>query len=213
MKTLFIHRSVGNNLINDSRLYNRLYKSNAGQFADYDNNTGILRTISSSLKLGLSFPNNNTRPVDYALLFSELGAKEYSELYKLVMSYDRIIIKSCYPNSNIKNDQELQQIKDYYLRIKKHFTKTKKQLIIMTSPPLRPSSTSSENAARARKLANWLAGQKFGKNIGVFDFFDLLANKQNYLKREYRRLIWLDNHPNKRAAIEIAPKFIEVLEA
>ncbi|MCA9328136.1 hypothetical protein KC959_00030, partial [Candidatus Saccharibacteria bacterium] len=83
--------------------------------------------------------------------------------------------------------------------------------IILTSPPLRPTSTSKENAARAKELASWLRRENFGNYVSVFDFFSLLSDDDGCLKKDYRRLIWLDNHPNKRAAKDIAPRFVEAI--
>lgn len=211
MKTLFIHRSVGNNLINDSDLYNLLEAQGVDfEFSDYDNNTGILRDSKGSKKLGLKFPNDNTKPSDYAELFSASGKDNYGELFKLVMFYNTIALKSCYPNSNIKSDDELESIKANYQSIAQFFLgRPDKKLIILTSPPLRPFATSAENANRARQLADWLSTESFGPNVSVFNFFDLLASDKNVLERGYRRLVPFDNHPNKRAAQVIAPKLIE----
>jgi len=209
MKTLFIHRSVGNNLIQDSSFYQLLTNSGLkDEFDDYNNNDGVLRNRNGNNNLGLKFPNDNTKPADYAELFSEQGSKDYKELYDFVMKYDQIIIKSCYPNSNIKSISELDRTKKHYTQIATHFVQLGKKLIIMTSPPLRPTSTTPESASRARNLADWLALENFGSNISVFDFFSLLASDGNVLKKEYRRLIWLDNHPNAKASREVAPKLV-----
>lgn len=213
MKILFIHRSVGNNLINDSDFYKLLEAQGANfEFSDYDNNTGILRDGKGSKKLGLMFPNDNTKPSDYAELFSEQGKENYSELFNLVMSYGVIAIKSCYPNSNIKSDKELENVKDSYRKITQFFAgHPNKKLIILTSPPLRPFATSTKNADRARQLADWLSSESFGSIVSVFNFFDLLASDKNVLKREYRKLVPFDNHPNKKAATVIAPKLLAIL--
>ena len=207
---LFIHRSVGNNLINDSGLYKLLENQGANfEFSDYDNNTGILRDSKGSKKLSLKFPNDNTKPSDYAELFSEQGKENYGQLFNLVMSYDAIAIKSCYPNLNIKSDNELESIKASYQSIVQFFLDhPDKKLIILKSPALRPFATSAKNTNRARQLADSLSSESFGSNVSVFNLFDLLASDKNVLKREYRRPIPFDNHPNKKAASVIAPKLI-----
>lgn len=215
MKALFIHRSVGNNLINDGDFYRLLGESEySGELSDYDNNTGLLRDNAGAAKLDLKFPNDNTRPADYAELFSATGKEKYSGLYDLVMSYDFIVIKSCYPNSNIKSDDELKRIKKCYQIIATYFTALpNKKLLILTSPPLRPFAISTDNAHRARLLADWLFLEPLGANVRVFNFFDLLADDSNYLRAEYRKLLPFDNHPNKKASIAVAPKLIQQLKS
>jgi len=170
----------------------------------------VLRDTNSSRKTNYDMPGSNTTPRDYATLFSDA----YTSLFKdFVMKHDVIIIKSCYPNSNIKSDDELQTIKSHYGSIASFFAQhSNKQLIIITSPPLVPLRTNTANAARARELALWLSHETFNANINVFDFFDMLADHANdhvnMLRRTYRRLLPFDSHPNKQASKNIAPKLV-----
>lgn len=205
IKILFIHRSVGNNLIQDGDVYELMKSHDSVRLSDFNQNTGVLRDNTGNKDTDMKMPGGDTHPENYARLFSNGHS---SALKTFVMNFDIVIIKSCYPNSNIKSGKELEQIKEYYTSITKFFVKANKKLLILTSPPLSPTSTNPENATRARQLALWLSDQSFGVNIDVFDFFDLLAAQDNMLRKAFRRLIWLDNHPNKKASMEIAPKLV-----
>jgi hypothetical protein len=144
-------------------------------------------------------------------------SNEYAPIRKLALGYDAIAIKSCYPNSHIISDEHLEEIKSYYQSIARYFaTQPTKQLVILTSPPLVPLKTNAAAAQRARVLATWLATTNFGKNVTVFNLFDLLAAPQtdsqaNMLRREYRRWLPVDSHPNARASRAIAPEFVACL--
>ena len=102
-KILFIHRSVGKNLINDGELYKKIKSIPNIDFNDYNVNTKILRSKNASQKFMLDFPNNNTTPKDYSILFHK--NTNYQNTKDYILSYNTVIIKSCYPNSNIKNNQ------------------------------------------------------------------------------------------------------------
>ncbi|HMS23698.1 MAG TPA: hypothetical protein PKB09_02735 [Candidatus Saccharibacteria bacterium] len=213
-KVLFIHRSVGNNLINDSDLYKLIDEEGLSiEFSDYNQNTDMLRSNSLREKMGFSFPGNDTNPADYAKLFSEKGIHDYKKILEKTLRYDTIIIKSCYPNSNIKSNAELEEIKSYYLSIAKFFSNyPEKKLIMFTSPPLAPLMTNFKAAQRAKVLAKWLSSTNLGKNIYVFDFYSQLANQKGVLDKKYRKLLPFNSHPNKQAAKNIAPKIIKLIE-
>ncbi len=208
MKVLFIHRSVGNNLIQDGELYELLKAHDNIQFSDFNQNTGVLCDTVGKEDTNMKMPGGDTHPENYAELFKD---DHNSALKTFAMEFDQVIIKSCYPNSNIKTGEELEMIKEHYKSIASFFVNNNKQLLILTSPPLRPTSTTTENAARARQLAIWLTEQSLGKTVEVFDFYDRLTGKDNMLRKEFRRLIWLDNHPNKKASKIIAPELAELL--
>jgi len=76
-----------------------------------------------------------------------------------------------------------------------------------------PLKTNPQNANRARDLSNWLSNSNFGDNISTFNLFDHLAESDgknaNMLKKQYRRLLPFDSHPNKYANQQVAKRFIE----
>lgn len=213
MKVLFIHRSVGHNLIVDGNVYKLLGQQHPNiLLSDYDQNSDILINSNAQRKLcKFTFPNNDTKPASYAAIFSDNASKEYISVRDFALEFDAVIIKSCYPNSNIKSDSELEAIKQQYRSIAAFFDKERnKKLLILTSPPLVPLMTNPRRAKRARKLADWLAAAELGKNVTVYNFYSELADaKWNWLKRSYRRRLPVDSHPNQLASQTIAPRFIE----
>ena len=71
----------------------------------------------------------------------------------------------------------------------------------MTQPPQVPRHSSNDEALRARALADWLKSETFldgHPNLSTFDFFDALADDDNYLRKEFR-INNSDGHPNERA--------------
>ena len=199
-KLLFIHRSVGENLIVEGALYNRITAKKL-TLEDFNQNTQVLRSLNSNTKMNIQMPGSNTNPDNYSKLFSE----EPSEMKDFVLNYDLIMIKSCYPNSNIVNEKSLEKIHNQYNQIFDFFiTKPNKKLIILTSPPLQPIMTKKIRARRALELANWLKGKTKSENIMIIDLFNFLADNNGFLKRKYRRFIPFDSHPNKKANKEIS---------
>ena len=131
-----------------------------------------------------------------------------------MLSYDVLVLKSCYPNSNIQSDEQLEMAKDYYQSIASFMqTKPHTKLLLLTSPPLRRSRTTRENAKRAQQLHVWLSEQDFGSTVCVFDFYSKLADATGQLRRDYQRLMPFDSHPNAKASQVIAPQFIQSIEA
>jgi hypothetical protein len=214
---LFIHRSVGSYLLRDGSV-RKLLADRKPDFAldDYFQNLDVLTdSKGKKTKSGFTFPGGDTKPEDYARIFTNNVPSEYKPIRDRALKYDAVVIKSCYPNNDIKNDRQLETIKRHYISIASFFKKyTDKQLIILTSPPLTPLMTNPNRARRARQLADWLCGTDLGSNVSVFNFYDLLADpKANWLRRAYRRKLPVDSHPNSRADQEIAPKFINFLSA
>jgi hypothetical protein len=215
---LFIHRSVGHNLIHDGRVYALIEATEQPfELSDYNHNTGILTSPAGIKKLNLQFPGGDTRPENYAALFTHKGSSEHRGLLDLLGGYDAVVLKSCYPTSNISSEPELEAMKQQYVAITNFFVRVPtQQLVLVTSPPLRPRKTSKDNARRARELANWLSTTQYASNIHVFDLFSLLAHSENHaqantLRKQYQRPYFWDSHPNIRASQEVAPKFVEFL--
>ncbi len=212
---LFIHRSVGRNLIKYGHLY-KLFEpfEDKFTFADYDHNTGVLSTAKSHKRLGFVFPGKNTYPSNLAKLFT--SPKTTKPILDWISKYDVIVLKSCYPTTKIKSDDELSTLKKNYEQVVEYFAKTNQRLVLLTPPPMRPILTRKAWANRARQLANWMVANDFGEHVKVFDLFDELATKPgqngaNSLRKEYRRPLFFDAHPNSKANKLIAPKFTEFL--
>lgn len=212
---LFLHRSVGENLIRDGELYRLMRTMGAPfSFSDFNQNTGVLRNSQGTSKPLWKFPGNDTKPADFAELFSFEKQQGSDPTLTEIMKYDIILIKSCYPNSNIKSAEQLETMQENYQSIVSFFNvQPTKKLVILTSPPLIPLRTNLENAARARTLATWLSDNKLANNVFVFNLFDELASTQsNTLKTEYRRKLPWDAHPNALASRTVAPKLLSFLK-
>lgn len=217
-RALFLHRSVGQNLIDDGALRNLILENGiALKLDDYNQNTDTLTTASGKQKLGLHFPDNDTKPESLAQIFGPTGSSALRPILELVARYDVVILKSCYPNSDIKNNEELKALQKSYQTIAGFFADNKQQLVIMTSPPLRSWHTSSINAARARTLNDWIKQTIVTENIHTFDLFGLLANPTthphaNTLQKQYCRFLFFDNHPNTKASRLAASAFVDFLK-
>ena len=215
-KTLFIHRSVGRNLIKYGKLYEQLKSLNSKiEFEDYDHNTGTLSSATEHSKLGYVFPGHNTYPANLAKLLTTTD-KEYRPILDWVSSYDVVILKSCYPTTKIKSDEALKKLEEDYQVVVGHFKATGQQLILMTPPPMRPILTRKNWAARSRKLATWLTKTDFGSSVHVFDLFSELATQpgqknENTLRKGYRRPLFFDAHPNRKANLHISPKLVSFI--
>lgn len=205
MRILFIHRSVGHNLIQQGSL-RVLLRQKGFELDDYDNNNGLLTHSDGSIEnSAITMPGNNTNPHNLADFFSQWNP--------ILDPYDIVMIKSCYPNSRIKSEPQLADIKKQYQRIFQAFAdRPKQRLIVLTSPPLRPVFTNLDEAKRAQQLAAWLMGQA-SNTIHVYDLHSTLAEPvgehQGMLKRSYRRLMPWDNHPNRLANQTVAPELVE----
>lgn len=204
-KLLFIHRSVGHHLIEQGELRG-LLENKGIALDDYDNNSGILTQGARELKDVIAMPGHTTNPDNLAQFFTDWP--------DVLNGYDIIMIKSCYPNSHIKSKAQLTKMKDSYSSIIKSFAHHNTRLVIVTSPPLRPLLTNKTEAQLASELAHWLVSLS-GEGVQIFDFHHLLSENEGeqggMLRREYRRLLPFDNHPNKKAHRALAPKLVEMI--
>jgi hypothetical protein len=207
-RMLFIHRSVGRHLLQFGGVRS-LLNAKGIQLDDYDNNLRLLtRDDGTQQKDAIRMPDNNTNPDDLA---------EFFAIWPDVLNkYDMVMIKSCYPNSHIRDVAQLDALKEHYLAIFEAFKVRGKTLILLTTPPLRPLFTNVTEARFAGELADWLVASA-GKNIHVFDLHHFLAEPagkhKGMLRAEYRRWLPWDNHPNKKAHSATAPVLVDMLAA
>jgi hypothetical protein len=178
-------------------------------FGDEDNEWYIIRDFFEG-KL------STEKPIDY-----------YYENYKI------IIVKSCYPSSDIigegaeGQDRTLKTIYNY----KQHWRAIVKIMeqhpdnffVIWTNAPRVKNKTDADKALRSKEFCNWaknilaegkdLEYGRFPKNVYVFDFFSKLTNDYGYLKDEYAVSLW-DSHPNYKATNLVAPQLVrEIFDA
>lgn len=230
-KILFIHHSTGALLLRYGNIRN-LLKQKAPTIELWDHAYNLSNPIFLSkifgritFKTGLSDGQGKLTGKDFNIVLSNNSPKEYAEIFSRsssdntlnqILQFDVIAFKNCFPTTKIATDARLEEIKLYYSQIFESVKKFRnKTFIILTPPPLRSELTKPEWAQRARSLANWLCLRNNVDNIKVFDFLDLLAEKEgkyiNTLKRDYCRIIPLDSHPNKKANIDIGEKFADFL--
>ena len=216
---IFLHHSVGNHLIENGNV-RELLDEQGYQFWDHNYNwiglrdpQGIFRDYSYNV------PVDNTDTDGFRDIFTQkvydLPVNTLSGLFQ----HEVIIIKSCFPNSNVDSAANMQERKAMYLEIRGVMEDHQEKLfIILTSPPLNPAETDLQTAARAHQVSEWLASDEFLSgvpNIFVFDYYSLLAEDDpeaadfNMLREEYRQ--GTDSHPTKNADEEIGPVFVRFI--
>lgn len=214
---IFLHHSCGQNWIADGEVRQKLTKAGF-QFWDHGyNGDGLTDPNGKKTGKNYSVPGDNTNPDGYAGIFSQKLTKPPTNTLSHLLDHDLIIIKSCFPVSDISSDDMLEEYFGYYKTVKAGMKKYPgKVFIIVTQPPLNRKATTPDRALRARKLANFLKSSEFLKdapNVSTFDWFDLLAvsdTKSPYysmLKPEYSPE-GDDSHPNFIANFNTSPAFV-----
>jgi hypothetical protein len=218
-RILFIHHSVGRYLLRDGAIRDRLRSLDPALVLwDHDyNKVGLTGPDGAPASGAFPVPGDNTDPDGFLRLFA--GAdNEARHARARALEFDVVALKSCYPNSAIGSDEELQEIKDTYRSLVRSLTELHGvEFVLLTSPPLAPLRTSAAQARRARSLATWLAettAETAALNVTVLDLFDLLADRDDHrLRKEYRRLLPVDSHPNRRAGQEVGDALAATLAA
>ncbi len=208
----FIHHSVGQNLWIRGPLIVELYKQNYMPYdMTYTEGKVDGYVIGDHTDIP-DWPTNFNTPKYFQVMYTwELKAGGHQDI---------IAFKSCFPNSNIESEARLEEFKKDYLSLLPTFKAHPEVLFVpFTTPPLNPASTTKENAARARRLANWLKYEYSAMlpNVIAFDFFDILANpptdpnEPNMLRKEYRS--GTDSHPTKEGDQAVTRAFLPFLNA
>ena len=154
------------------------------------------------------------------------------KLFSLINRYDVIIMKHCFPASDILEDiarpdpssqrKSLENYQAVYRLLRNKFDQYPRTLfIIWTIPPrhrlFQPSEgTADINAARATEFSSWLRTDfliEGGRhsNIFIWDVRDILMDQEsNYLKYDFEvKHDSPDSHPNPDANNEAGPQFAE----
>jgi hypothetical protein len=130
-------------------------------------------------------------------------------------NHDIVMFKSCYPNSNIKTEAQLQEYKQYFSSLLPTFQSNPEVLFIaMSTPPLVKRNTTPEAADRARQWSRWLTTEYAAgvKNVKVFDLFEALAIAEG--KPDENTLVPQfasgrgDSHPSPDGARAVTRMFI-----
>lgn len=214
---VFLHHSVGQNLIRQGRVREQFAEAGYHFWDHGYNSRGLVRPNGTATGYGYNVPNDNTNPDGLARIFAQpvywLPINTFGELLR----HEVIAFKSCFPVSNITSDEQLETYKTHYLSMRDVMDRHPDRIfIILTPPPLNPSQTDPDAAARARAFSNWLTSDEYlsgHPNVLTFDLFDSLAEDdptapdRNMLREAYRD--GTDSHPNAMANEIIGPRFVD----
>lgn len=219
---IFLHHSTGRNLIVAGGV-RPLLTARGYQFWDHDyNHIGLTqpdgRLTNAHYRIPGGRGGGDTDVAGLAALFAQPVTDPPSNAFSRLLQHEVIIVKSCFPNSAVRDDGMQQQYQDWYVQMRNVIdTHPDHLFIILTSPPLHPLATNPEEAARARAVADWLTTDAFWtghSNLFVFDLFDLLADPDsNTLRSAYQiASSKADSHPNQLASETIGPLFVEFVD-
>ncbi|MBK8139497.1 MAG: hypothetical protein IPK52_27420 [Chloroflexi bacterium] len=209
---IFMHHSTGLGIIQQGNV--REGFANLGYvFWDHGyNEEGLTDPAGNSLGINWDVPGDNTDPDGWYEIFQQPYTDPPSNTLSHMLQYDVIIFKSCFPTSDITDDDMFAAYQRYYRSIREVMDQYPDKLFVAwTTPPLVPNSTTPENAARARKWAEYLTSDEYLEghpNVFVFDIFNLLADDDGFLRAEYRVDEW-DSHPNEPANQAVGPILVD----
>ncbi len=215
LRVLFMHHSTGGNLIREGGVREGLRALGYELWDHGYNDEGLADASGRPTGVSFNVPDDNTNPDGWAAVFA--GRDDASRAaFAWMLAYDVIVFKSCFPASNITDEEMAANYRSWYLEIRAAVDGHPDHLFIaFTPPPLVPNETSPENAARARAWATYLASDEYvgGRaNLAVFDLFSLLADDAGVLRVEYRSDAW-DSHPNALANRTIGPLLVAAVDA
>lgn len=216
---MFLHHSVGEKLIEQGQVRQHLAKVGLILWDQAYNWQQLIGPDGKLTGYSYNVPNDNTDPDGLAQIFAQPAYALPINTLSGLLQHEVIVFKSCFPASDISDDQKLAQYKTYYLGIQEVMVKYPNKLfIVLTPPPLNPAETNAANAKRARAFANWLKSSEFltqQANIFTFDLFDAFAESDvaapdySMLRQEYRN--GADSHPNAKANETVAPLFVDFI--
>lgn len=230
-RVIFLHHSTGLNVWMGGE--NRVVRKIKGDVvprlvSQRCKETGSEVTIDElSFPSGTEYPWENF-PFDYYNIWVLNGDDDYymgePTLKTLTKSYDVIVLKHCFPGSNIISDdyqpeslqtKTLGNYKYLYGELKKKFYEYPgTKFIVWTNAALVESATNEAEALRTREWVRWVKEEwdTPGDNIYLFDFNLLETGGELYLKPEYA-MSADDSHPNKTISSIAAKSFVETLLA
>ncbi len=208
LSIIFMHHSTGQNLIWQGSVREAL--TDLGyEFWDHGyNDEGLTGPDGEPTGIDWDVPDDNTNPDGWDVVFGQPVSDPPDNTFSHMLQHDIILFKSCFPASDITDEAMFNAYRQYYLDIRDVMDRHPDKLFIaFTTPPLVPNATTPENAARARRWSEYLTSEEYldgHPNVAVFNFFDLLADEDGFLREEYRPDEW-DSHPNELANQTIGP--------
>lgn len=212
LSIIFMHHSTGLGLLQEGEV-REAFTRRGYDFWDHGyNEEGLVDPAGNYLGINWDVPGDNTDPDGWYQIFNQPYTDPPTNAFSHMLQHDVIIFKSCFPNADITSEDQLEEYQRYFLSIRDVMDRHPDKLFIaFTLPPLVPNETSPENAARARRWAEYLTSDDFlagHPNVFVFDFFSYLADEDGFLRAEYRGDEW-DSHPNTLANQTVGPLFVE----
>ncbi|MBN1284662.1 MAG: hypothetical protein JXB47_04620, partial [Anaerolineae bacterium] len=211
----FLHHSTGENLIWQGGVREG-FTALGYEFWDHGyNEQGLVDPQGNWTGTNWDIPGDDTDVYNWPNLFNQPVTDPPTNAFSQMLQHDVIIFKSCFPNAHIYTDEQLDEYKQVFLEIRDVMDQHPDKLFIaLTLPPLVPNETEPHAATRARLWAEYLTSDEYlagHPNIVVFDFFNLLADEEGFLRAEYRGDEW-DSHPNQPANQTIGPIFVEFVD-
>lgn len=223
VKILFLHQSTG-------RL---IWESGVVEwFDEYNRRNGTNYTIVEQV-FPKPFPyDGGNYPYDYWKIWVEnADEKPYKREPTLEMiskRFDMVILKHCFPVSNISEGKERGSLGDPTKTLgnyKIHYNALKEKMLefpdtkflVWTGAAQVKDATTEEKAKRAAEFSRWVKEEwdERGDNIFIWDFRELETDGGLYMKDEFA-ISSRDSHPNESFSKSIYPLFsqriVDVIE-
>jgi hypothetical protein len=195
---LFIHHSVGAQIISQGELRQKLSDAEPSlELWDHHyNDIGLSDAGGSSLGTSFPIPGDNTDPAGLLAILQGIEANEpWAERAK---TFDVLMLKSCFPNSDVASDAAATSLKEIYRQMREVAVALPSAVVLVSSPPLVLEVTRPGNAARAADIAAWLGSYWAGPRLGYANIFDPLTYHsgpaRGTLRLRYRRARPGDSH-------------------
>ncbi len=229
---VFLHHSTGGNIWGP----NGSSTSIPDQIAAYNSSNGYsgINSFSLDQQWWPEYPNTNNNEWElwHRVFDNEVPQANISPI---LSSNKIVIIKSCFPSSNITDrgqpsDTMTYTIKSIY-NYKWHLRSIVNNMAmhpdnffaIWTNAPLVESETNVSSALLSKEFCNWVKDTlasgldpeigEFPINIYIFDFFSKVAGENGMLMSQYA-ISNSDSHPNSLATEVVAPQFVnEIFDA
>lgn len=212
---IFMHHSTGLGMMDEGGVRPALTQRGYDFWDHGYNDEGLRDPQGNYLGVNWNVPDDNTDPDGWYAIFQQPLTDPPSNTLSHMLQHDVIIFKSCFPNADITSEEMFREYQRYFLAIRDVMDRYPDKIFIpLTIPPLVPNATTSENAARARRWAQYLTSDEYlagHPNVFVFDFFSALADEDGYLRAEYRGDEW-DSHPNTLANQTVGPLFVQFVD-
>lgn len=225
---IFLHHSTGECIWGP----NNSSTSVPQEMAKYNNNHGLTGNNAISMTEQW-WPSDDNEWATWHNIF--LNQDQNNDIRPFLQNNKIIVIKSCFPSSNIYEDGSPADTTDptnkTVYNYKWHWRNIVKVMrshpenffVIWTNAPLVANDTDNQQARLSNQFCRWAKDTlavgldpvfgAFPKNVYVFDFFHKLADSNGKLPSNYAAGSW-DSHPNANATKLVAPQFVtEIFDA